>query len=317
MFAGYESLITTIALAGIFAYSFHVVLMAGQLRLGQAGFASLGAYVSTLVVPDTPLFGVLSPVLVGIPVGMAVGAVAAFGLGIPVLRLRGVFLAIATIAFAEVVRILMLNAEWTNGARGLRLDRWVNPDLVWLVLAGLAYIFWRLGPSRIGRAFARVLGELEGRVQFTLKGRYEQEPVLRELIEGAKEQETSWIDAAEAFRLHDTYGFPYDLTRELLAEEGLSMRVARIYSEQRAADLKEPLEAGRIRPLPPLDRQLHRQLASVGATRWRSVKTCFIAGQRPNRFPKPFSCNLLEASTVDHLREAMLMCQVQILQHTA
>src|SRR5262249_50785530 len=47
--------------------------------------------------------------------------------------------------------------------------------------------------------------------------------MLRELIAGAKEQETSWVDAADAFRLHDTYGFPYDLTKELLAEEGLSV----------------------------------------------------------------------------------------------
>lgn len=156
MFAGYESVVTAVALAGILAYSFHVVLMAGQLSLGQAGFASLGAYISTLVVPATPLFGSISPVLVGIPVGMAVGATAAFLLGLPVLRLRGVFLAIATIAFAEVVRIYMLNAEWTEGARGMRLERWVTLDLVWLVLAVLIYVFWRLGPSRAGRAFAAV-----------------------------------------------------------------------------------------------------------------------------------------------------------------
>jgi alanyl-tRNA synthetase len=45
--------------------------------------------------------------------------------------------------------------------------------------------------------------------------------LLRRLIVEAKESETSWIDAAEAFKLHDTYGFPYDLTKELLAEEGL------------------------------------------------------------------------------------------------
>lgn len=48
-----------------------------------------------------------------------------------------------------------------------------------------------------------------------------------ELLEGltaeAKEQGTSWIDAGEAFKLHDTYGFPYDLTKELLAEQGLSV----------------------------------------------------------------------------------------------
>ena len=47
--------------------------------------------------------------------------------------------------------------------------------------------------------------------------------LLEQLVAEAKEQETSWIDAAEAFKLHDTYGFPYDLTKELLAEEGLSV----------------------------------------------------------------------------------------------
>ncbi|MFD0559535.1 amino acid/amide ABC transporter membrane protein 2 (HAAT family) /amino acid/amide ABC transporter ATP-binding protein 1 (HAAT family) [Stackebrandtia endophytica] len=151
---GYDTLITTLALTGIFAYSFHVVLMAGQLSLGQAGFASLGAFVSTLVVPADPLFGSLSPVLVGIPVGMAVGAAAAFLLGLPVLRLRGVFLAIATIAFGEGVRIVLTNSEWSGGAAGLRLDKWVNPDFAVLVLLILVYAFWRLRPTRAGRAFA-------------------------------------------------------------------------------------------------------------------------------------------------------------------
>ncbi|HIW60903.1 MAG TPA: branched-chain amino acid ABC transporter ATP-binding protein/permease [Candidatus Stackebrandtia excrementipullorum] len=154
MFAGYETIITTLALTGIFAYSFHVVLMAGQLSLGQAGFASIGAFVSTLVVPEEPLFGVLSPALVGIPVGMAAGAVAAYLLGLPVLRLRGVFLAIATIAFGEGIRILFTNSEWTGGAAGLRLDKWVTPGFAWMILAVLIYMFWRLRASRSGRAFA-------------------------------------------------------------------------------------------------------------------------------------------------------------------
>ena len=47
--------------------------------------------------------------------------------------------------------------------------------------------------------------------------------LLKQLIATAKESETSWIDAADAFKLHDTYGFPYDLTKELLAEEGLAV----------------------------------------------------------------------------------------------
>ncbi|MFL5907483.1 MAG: alanine--tRNA ligase, partial [Solirubrobacterales bacterium] len=47
--------------------------------------------------------------------------------------------------------------------------------------------------------------------------------MLEDLIRHAHEDRTSWIDAADAFRLHDTYGFPYDLTKELLAEHGLSV----------------------------------------------------------------------------------------------
>ena len=47
--------------------------------------------------------------------------------------------------------------------------------------------------------------------------------LLAKLVAEAKEANTSWIDAADAFQLHDTYGFPYDLTKELLAEEGLAV----------------------------------------------------------------------------------------------
>ncbi len=47
--------------------------------------------------------------------------------------------------------------------------------------------------------------------------------LLAKLVADARASNTSWIEAEDAFRLHDTYGFPYDLTRELLAEEGLSV----------------------------------------------------------------------------------------------
>ena len=47
--------------------------------------------------------------------------------------------------------------------------------------------------------------------------------LLDRLVVEAKDSDTSWIDAADAFKLHDTYGFPYDLTKELLAEQGLSV----------------------------------------------------------------------------------------------
>jgi alanyl-tRNA synthetase len=47
--------------------------------------------------------------------------------------------------------------------------------------------------------------------------------LLEQLVAEAKEKETSWIDAADAFKLHDTFGFPYDLTKELVAERGLAV----------------------------------------------------------------------------------------------
>ena len=49
------------------------------------------------------------------------------------------------------------------------------------------------------------------------------ERLLAEVIERAKADQTSWVSAEDAFKLHDTYGFPYEMTKELLAEEGLSV----------------------------------------------------------------------------------------------
>jgi alanyl-tRNA synthetase len=49
------------------------------------------------------------------------------------------------------------------------------------------------------------------------------ERLLADLVRRAKEEQTSWVRAEEAFKLHDTYGFPYEMTRELLAEQGLSV----------------------------------------------------------------------------------------------
>jgi alanyl-tRNA synthetase len=46
---------------------------------------------------------------------------------------------------------------------------------------------------------------------------------LQDVIERARAEQTSWVSAEDAFRLHDTYGFPYEMTKELLAEEGLSV----------------------------------------------------------------------------------------------
>ncbi|HEU4705868.1 MAG TPA: alanine--tRNA ligase [Solirubrobacterales bacterium] len=69
-------------------------------------------------------------------------------------------------------------------------------------------------------SIARWVGDEEESFGRTLERGTE---LLERLIAGAELSETSWIDAADAFKLHDTYGFPYDLTKELLAEGGLSV----------------------------------------------------------------------------------------------
>ena len=156
MLSDYSATITFIALGAIFAYSFYAVLVAGQLSLGQAGFASVAAFTSASLAPDPDQLGAVPTLLVAIVIGMAVGALAAALLGLPTMRLRGVFLAIATLAFAEAVRILLLNQEWSGGAQGMSVPKVVNPGLAWLALAVVAYWFWRQGPSRYGRALRAI-----------------------------------------------------------------------------------------------------------------------------------------------------------------
>jgi alanyl-tRNA synthetase len=70
------------------------------------------------------------------------------------------------------------------------------------------------------QTIARWVGDEEESFGRTLERGTE---LLERLVAEAKESGTSWIDAADAFKLHDTYGFPYDLTKELLAEQGLAV----------------------------------------------------------------------------------------------
>ena len=151
-----DSTLVFIALGAIFAYSFYAVLVAGQLSLGQAGFASMAAFSSAVLAPDPDEFGDLPTLLVAIAIGMAVGALAAVVLGLPTMHLRGVFLAIATLGFAEAVRILILNQEWTGGAQGMRVPKVVDPIMAWVILAVVAYWFARMSRSRYGRALEAI-----------------------------------------------------------------------------------------------------------------------------------------------------------------
>ncbi|MEO7125163.1 MAG: branched-chain amino acid ABC transporter ATP-binding protein/permease [Nakamurella sp.] len=149
--------LTLIGLAAIFAYSFYAVLYAGQLSLAQAGFASIGGFTAAaLIGQDTLLFGFVPPIVSAVVIGTVAGAIIALLLGLPVLRLRGVYLAIATLGFGEVVRIVFINSEWTGRASGLSTPKLVDWWTVWIAVAVLVYFFARLSRSKLGRGYAAV-----------------------------------------------------------------------------------------------------------------------------------------------------------------
>ncbi len=117
------------AMIAIIAIGLNVVVgQAGLLDLGYVGFYAVGAYtVALLTSPDSPLnhigdglFTTKWAWLSCVPIAMAVTALAGLILGIPTLRLRGDYLAIVTLGFGEIIRLLADNlSEITNGPRGL------------------------------------------------------------------------------------------------------------------------------------------------------------------------------------------------------
>ena len=148
----YESVVVFIGINIVFAFSMYVVLIAGQLSLAQAAFASIAGYTSAILTMEAEL-----PFLVVIIVGVSLTAGLSFLLGMPVLRLRGVFLAIATIGFGEVVRILALNLDITGGAVGLRpIPRVTAMWHVYLAVVLCGYLFWRMRPTKFGRGLAAI-----------------------------------------------------------------------------------------------------------------------------------------------------------------
>jgi len=106
------ALIFSVVVAG---YNF-IYGLAGVLSLAQAAFWGIGAYTSAILTVDLHL-----PVWAGMLGGVAVATACGVLLGLPTLKLRSHYLAVATIAFAEVVRLLLLNFErLTHGVYGIR-----------------------------------------------------------------------------------------------------------------------------------------------------------------------------------------------------
>ena len=111
----YERMIALVLLWAVLASAWNIVGgYAGQVSFGHAMFFGVGAYLPLLVY--THWGGVP---LLGIPVGMAVSAGIAILIGMPTFRLHGHYLSMATIAVAELIRLLVTNWEFVGAARGL------------------------------------------------------------------------------------------------------------------------------------------------------------------------------------------------------
>jgi branched-chain amino acid transport system permease protein len=144
-----------------------VVGYAGLLDLGFVAFYAVGAYCYALLA--SPQFGIHLPFLLVLPIGAAMGALFGILLGIPVLRLRGDYLAVVTLGFGEIIRVLLNNADaMTNGPQGvIGIDRahvfgialGKPVDFFWVLLIACLVcgtVAYRLERSLLGQAWAAI-----------------------------------------------------------------------------------------------------------------------------------------------------------------
>jgi branched-chain amino acid transport system permease protein len=132
----------------------------GQFSLGHAGFMAVGAYTAAVI---TNQFGNLNPFAGGalflgaLLAGGLLAAVAGLLVGLPTLRLRGDYLAIVTLGFGEIIRVVFQNMDKVGGARGLSvMHGYTNFFWTFGTVAATIYIVTALVHSTYGRGFIAV-----------------------------------------------------------------------------------------------------------------------------------------------------------------
>ncbi len=150
LFTAYRPLVDLFLLHAGLALGQYIVLRAGVFSIANAGLTAIGAYLSAGLTLKTGL-----PPALAIAVGAAVGTLVSMLLSLPLARLRGVYQAIATLAFVQVVLSLNVYAEsLTGGAMGMNgIPKVVSTGTLALALALTLYVVWAIGQTRLGRAF--------------------------------------------------------------------------------------------------------------------------------------------------------------------
>ncbi|MFQ5914631.1 MAG: branched-chain amino acid ABC transporter permease [Nitrospinota bacterium] len=150
--SSYEA--SVLALFGInvlLAYSAYSPLATGQLSVGNAGFMAIGAYVSGIL--TVKLGWPMQPALLA---GAVMAGIVGMMVGFPALRLHGIYLAMATLGFGEIIRTFFLNLEYTGSAQGFRGFTGVEWWIIWIWVAVFTGLFWVISRSRLALAFDAV-----------------------------------------------------------------------------------------------------------------------------------------------------------------
>ncbi|MCM3694579.1 branched-chain amino acid ABC transporter permease [Neobacillus niacini] len=146
--AFYSNMLTLMIINIILAVSLHLVIgITGQFSIGHAGFLAVGAYVSAIITMKFEL-----PFVLAIIIGGIVAALAGLLVGIPTLRLRGDYLAIATLGFGEIIRIVFLNIEYVGGAAGMMVSNMTTWTSAFVCLVITILVISNFTNSRHGRA---------------------------------------------------------------------------------------------------------------------------------------------------------------------
>ncbi len=136
-----------------------IVGFLGELTLGHAAFMSVGAYSGALVTLNVPLPSWLALAL-GLVIGGVTAALAGVIIGVPVLRLRGDYLAIVTLGFGEIIKSIFNTLGITGGAGGLSgipmLTTYRNFTLVFILMLIVIVVVANLVNSRQGRAICAI-----------------------------------------------------------------------------------------------------------------------------------------------------------------
>ena len=165
----YRGILITIGINIILATSLNIVCgYLGQLPLGHAGFMAVGAYAGAIFMKSTPVAALLragnhAAVIPYIIIAVIISAVIAgvFGLiiGIPALRLKGDYLAIITLGFGEIIRVVLTNIDsvlgfkFTYGASGLaRIPKFTSLNVIFVFTAICLFLIHVFMKSRHGRA---------------------------------------------------------------------------------------------------------------------------------------------------------------------